>query len=133
MKASGANGLNEAIDRFNRKIRLARASELALSGRLLEAEALLISKERFPDTWDELDLLARIRVREGKFADALKLWNRGANMPTRSLRAHACIASLQDYAAAKFKRDRQMFIVLWALWSSAVFVVVTLVVSKAFR
>ena len=61
MQASGANGLNEAINRFDRKIRLARASELAVSGRLLEAEALLISKERFPDTWDELDLLARIR------------------------------------------------------------------------
>src|SRR6266498_4271340 len=96
MKASGANGLNEAIDRFDRKIQLARASELALSGRLLEAEALLVSKEQFPDTWEELDLLARIRVREGKFADALKLWSRGASIPTRSARARACIASLQD-------------------------------------
>ena len=133
MKASGANGLNEAIDRFNRKIQLARASELALSGRLLEAEALLISKERFPDTWDELDLLARIRVRERKFADALKLWSRGASMPMRSARARACIASLQNYAAAKFKRDRQMFIVLWALWSSAVIGIVAVVLLRRFR
>jgi len=133
MKASGANGLNEAIDRFDRKIQLARASELALSGRLLEAEALLVSKEQFPDTWEELDLLARIRVREGKFADALKLWSRGASIPTRSARARACIASLQDYAAAKFKRDRQMFIVLWALWSSAVVGIVAVVLLRGFR
>ena len=133
MKGSGANELNEAIDRFDRKIQLARASELALSVRLLEAEALLISKEQFPDTWEELDLLARIRVRQGKLADALKLWGRGATIPTHSSRAHACIASLQNYAAAKFKRDRQMFIVLWALWSTAVFGVVAFVVLKAFR
>ena len=133
MKASGANGLSEAIDRFDRKIRLARASELALSDRLLEAEALLTSEERFPVTWDELDLLARIRVREGKFADALKLWNRGASMPTRSSGAHACIASLQNYAAAKFKRDRRMFIVLWALWSCAVVGVVVIFLVRGFR
>jgi len=132
MKSSGANGLNKAIDRFDRKIQLARASELALAGRLLEAEALLVSKERFPNTWEELDLLARIRVREGKLADALKLWGRGATIPTHSSRARACMASLQNYAGAKFKRDRQMFIVLWAVWSAAVFGVVTLVL-KAFR
>ena len=89
-----------------------------------------MSKERFPNTWEELDLLARIRVRQGKLADALKLWGRGATIPTHSSRAHACIASLQNYAAAKFKRDRQMFVVLWALWSTAVFGVVALVVLK---
>jgi hypothetical protein len=133
MKGSGANGLKEAIDRFDRKIQLARASELALSGRLLEAEALLVLKERLPNTWEELDLLARVRVREGKLADAFRLWGRGATIPTHSSRAHACIASLQNYAAAKFKRDRQMFIALWALWSTAVFGVVTLVLLKAFR
>ena len=132
MKAE-ADGVTAMIDRFDRRMLLARASELALSGRLLEAEVLLVSKERFPNTWEELDLLARVRVREGKFAHALKLWGRGAAIPTRSLRAHACIASLQRYAAAKFKRDGQIFILLWALWSSAVFVVVALVMSKAFR
>jgi hypothetical protein len=133
MKGSSANGLNEAIDRFNQEIQLARASELALSGRLLQAEALLVSKERFPNTWEELDLLARIRVREGKLADALQLWGRGATIPTHSSRAHACIASLQNYAAAKFKRDRQMFIVLWALWSSVVIGVVAVFVLRGFR
>ena len=133
MKASGANGLNEAIDRFDRKIQLARASELALSGRLIEAEALLMSKEQFPDTWEELDLLARIRVREGKFADALKLWSRCASMPTRSARASACIASLQNYASAKFRRDRQIFMLLWALWSSAVVGVVAVFLLRGFR
>ena len=132
MKAE-ANGVTAVTDRFDRRMRLARASELALSGRLLEAETLLVSKEPFPNTWEELDLLARIRVREGKFAYALTLWNRGASMPTRSARARACIASLQDYAAAKFKRDRQMFIVLWALWSSAVIGTVAVVLLRGFR
>jgi hypothetical protein len=128
-----ADSLARIIGRFDHRMGLARASELALSGRLLEAETLLLSKERFPNTWEELDLLARIRVRQGKLADALRLWGRGATIPTHSSRAHACIASLQNYAAAKFKRDRQMFIVLWALWSTAVFGVVALVMSKALR
>jgi hypothetical protein len=133
MKIAGSNGIAAAADCFDLRMRLARASELALSGRLLEAEALLVSKECFPNTWDELDLLARIRVREGKLADALKLWGRVATVPTQSCRAHACIASLQNHATAKFKRERQMFIVLWALWSSAVVGVVALVVWKTFR
>jgi hypothetical protein len=132
MKAE-ATGVTAVTDRFDRRMRLARASELALSGRLLEAETLLVSKERFPNTWEELDLLARIRVREGKLADALKLWGRGATDPTHSSRAHACIASLQNHAAAKFKRERQIFLMLWALWSATVMGVVAVVMSKAFR
>ena len=128
-----ADGVARIIGHFDRRMRLARASELALSGRLLEAETLLVSKERFPNTWEELDLLARIRVLEGKLADALKLWRRGATISTHSARAHACIASLQKHAAEKFGRQKQMFIVLWALWSTAVVGVVAIVVWKTFR
>src|SRR5262245_41406595 len=102
MKAE-VDGVIALIDRFNHRVRLARASELAISGRVLEAETLLVSKERFPNTWEELDLLARLRVREGKLAEALKLWGRAATIPTHSSCAHVYIASLQNYAAAKFK------------------------------
>jgi hypothetical protein len=128
-----ANGVTVAIDRFDRQIRLARASELALSDRLLEAETLLVSEERFPNTWEELDLLARIRVREGKLADAVKLWARAACLQTHSSHAHACMTSLQEYAAAQFRRERQMFIVWWTLWSSAVVAVIALLAWKTFR
>src|ERR1017187_10361348 len=103
MQHAESNGLGPVLAHFDRRMRLARASELALSGRLLEAETLLVSTARFPNTWEELDLLARIRVREGKLADALILWRRGAKIATYSSRAHECIASLERHAAAKFK------------------------------
>lgn len=132
MQLDENNGLGAVLAHFDRRMRLARASELALSGRLLEAETLLVSTAHFPDTWEELDLLARIRVREGKLADAMRLWRKGAKTGPHSGRAPECIASLEGYAAAKFKRDRQMFIAAWALWSIAVAAIV-LVVWRACR
>lgn len=133
MKRTVESSLDQIIHRFDCEIRLARASELALAGRLLEAETLLVSRDRFPDTWGELDLLARIRVREGKLADALKLWGRGACIPTHSSYARARLVSLENYAAARFRRQQQIFILLWALWTSAVVAVITLVVRRAFQ
>jgi tetratricopeptide (TPR) repeat protein len=57
------------------QIRLARATELAESGRLLEAEAVLVQTGKLPDSANELDLLARIAARQGKFDQARQRWN----------------------------------------------------------
>lgn len=122
-----------ALEGFDRRLRIARASELALTGRLLEAAALLELERGVPIAWDELDLLARIRVCEGKFADALKLWGQGASIPTHSSHARACIVTLQNYAAAKFKREREVFVALWTLWSAAAVGIVLVAVWRAFR
>ena len=56
------------------KIRLARATELAQSGRLLEAEAVLVQNGELPDTPGELDLSARIAARQGRFDEARRRW-----------------------------------------------------------
>ena len=48
---------------YNRKLRLARATDLAKSGRYLEAEALLSPFGGKPEGATELDLLARIALR----------------------------------------------------------------------
>jgi len=57
------------------QIRLARATELAQSGRLLEAEAVLAQNGELPRSARELDLLARIAARQGRFDEARRRWN----------------------------------------------------------
>src|SRR6266404_2590200 len=49
----------DSLVRFGEELLLARATELAQSGRLLEAEALL-TNGRNPESPKEMDLLARI-------------------------------------------------------------------------
>lgn len=122
-----------AVERFERRLRVARASDLAISGRSLEAAALLESEGRVPTSWAELDLLARIRVREGKLADAFKLWTQGAALDPQERRARICLASLERFAAAKFRRERQVYLLLWLSWSLAVVGVAVLVLIKRFR
>lgn len=57
------------------QIRLARATELAQSGRLLEAEAVLTHNGELSANAHELDLLARIAARQGRFDEARRRWN----------------------------------------------------------
>lgn len=65
----------KVLEEFFAKIRLARATELAQSGRLLEAEAVLAQNGELPHNASELDLLARIAARQGRFAEARRRWN----------------------------------------------------------
>ena len=103
--------------RYEDRLQLARASDLALSGRLLEAEALIAPLSRKPADWESLDLLARIRVRQGNFADALRLWQSGMEIPGKAVDAKSCIESLTLYAGAELKRRKVLLIALSALWS----------------
>jgi tetratricopeptide (TPR) repeat protein len=57
------------------QIRLTRATELAQSGRYIEAEAILVQNTKLPDDPAELDLLARIAARQGRFDEARRRWN----------------------------------------------------------
>ena len=56
------------------KIRFARATELAQSGRFLEAEAILLPKGVLTEDPCELDLLARIAAKQEQFGKARHLW-----------------------------------------------------------
>ena len=70
----------DAIARFNERMRLARASELALMGRTLEAETLICPGRHLPMSSDELDLLARIHVKQGRYDQARKRWEDAAKI-----------------------------------------------------
>lgn len=64
-----------ALENCFAQIRLARATELAQSGRLLEAEAVLVQNGELPHNAGELDLMARIAARQGRFNEARRRWN----------------------------------------------------------
>ena len=63
----------EVLQRFFEELRLARATELAQSGRWLEAEALL-TNGREPESAKELDLLARIAAATRRYERAGIWW-----------------------------------------------------------
>jgi hypothetical protein len=65
---------------FDDRMKLARASELARDGRLLEAEGILCQGKGLPQSVDEFDLLARIHVRQGRFEDARRRWRDAAKL-----------------------------------------------------
>jgi len=67
--------VNIALQNHFAQIRLARATELAQAGRLLEAEAVLAQNGELPRNASELDLLARIAARQGRFDEARRRWN----------------------------------------------------------
>lgn len=64
----------QSLQNYFAQIRLARATELAQSGRLLEAEAVLVQNGELLHNAGELDLLARIAARQGRFNDARRCW-----------------------------------------------------------
>jgi len=66
------------IEGFSKKLRLARASELALSRKFLEAESLLCGRGLVSSDPDDLDLLARIYLKQERFTDAREAWNRAS-------------------------------------------------------
>lgn len=75
-------------------IRLARATELAQSGRLLEAEAVLAQNGELPRNASELDLLARIAARQGRFNEARRRWNAAIQIEPRNEIYRQCLESL---------------------------------------
>src|SRR5262245_54841124 len=90
--AGGSDGL----------VRFARVEELAFSNRLLEAESL-ISPGGAPKDPNELALIARIRVRQSRFAEGLKLWQQVLRLPSHKAKTEACIERLISYAEADLK------------------------------
>jgi flagellar motor protein MotB len=65
-----------SLEKYFADMRFARATELAQLNRLVEAEMLLSPDGIPPDNSRELDLLARIAVRNRKFAEARQIWEK---------------------------------------------------------
>ena len=99
-------GARVGLKKLFAEIRFARATELAQSGRFLEAEGLLNQNGELPDNPDELDLLARIAGQRGQFDKARRYWTiaqqRGLNNPTYESGIRG-IQQVQDAAANRKK------------------------------
>ena len=83
-----------ALHHYFGQIRLARATELAQSGRLLEAEAMLAQNGELPRNASELDLLARIAARQGRFDEARRRWNAAIQIESESDVYRQCLQHL---------------------------------------
>ena len=89
-------------------IRLARATELVQSGRLLEAEAVLVQNGELPHNASELDLLARIAARQGRFWQMHDLLYREQAVWSKSSDARALFnayAGMLQLDLGRFKND----------------------------
>jgi hypothetical protein len=85
------------IAQFEDRLRLSRASEMATAGRLLEAETLLCPGRHLRMSADELDLLARIHVKQGQFDLAKRRWEDATKMGDRRSEFEECLKVLEGW------------------------------------
>ena len=114
------------VARFEDRLRLSRASELALWGRLLEAEALLCPGRHLPMSADELDLLARIHVKQGQFDLAKRRWEDALKLGDRRTEFEECLKVLEDWLV--FRRRMWIWRVRLAMWAVALFLTIWILV-----
>jgi nucleoid-associated protein YgaU len=106
---------------------VARAAQLARRGRYPEAEQVLLGSTAGRDASPAaLDLLARIRAQQGRFADAERLWSRATELDP----ANQTYAAGLRLAAGK-RRGAARPAVRWAV-AAGVLVVLVLFVTTQF-
>jgi hypothetical protein len=106
------------------QIRFARATELARSGRYLEAEALLSPNGQASTTPRDLDLLARIAVHQGRTSDARRLWEAAAHRDPDNPTYTECLQGLRDLPRFRITFDA---ILACLVWITSAFGVATLI------
>lgn len=115
--------VQQLVKRFEDRLRLARASELASLGRLLEAEVLLCPGRHLPMSADELDMLARIYVKQGQFEQARRRWEDAVKTGDLTAEYEECIKVLDDWL------DYRKRLMKWRL-RAALFISVVLLASS---
>ena len=114
---SSGSAITRAITRFDDRLRLARASELALAGRFIEAEALIMTDCHRP-SHEGYDLLARIQVRQGRLQQAQGTWEKSLETGGCKKNIEPCLVTLADHQENVLKR-RILFwklnLFLWAI------------------
>ena len=100
--------LQRIVQQFESRMLLARAAELASAGRLLEAQVLLCPNEATPKSADELDLLARIYVKQGHNDLAKRRWQEALESGERRTEFEECLKALDDYQEQILSRHKMM-------------------------
>ncbi len=100
---------------FDERLRLARAAELASCNRFMEAEAILCPAGVASASAAELDAMARINVKQCRFADARKRWEQAIiRSPEQREEFEQCLTALDAFSAQWLKRRT---IERWAILS----------------
>lgn len=128
-KNESRDEVQRIVQRFDDRLRLARASELASCGRLLEAEALLCSGN-LPISDDGLDLLARIHVKQGQFDLARRRWGAVTKNGTRHVESEECVKTLDQWLDHRYRM--LLGRVRFAIWGLIFLITVWLLVRIAF-
>ena len=105
------------VDHHFDQLRYARAVSLARAGHYLEAEGLLMPHGAMPATAGELDLLARIAARQGRFTSARRLWLAALEYAPDEAEYVEC---LQDLDLAERRRRARMTLGLAIIWGVSV-------------
>jgi hypothetical protein len=87
------------------RIRLGMATELALAGAYLRAECWIVGEPGTELSPVELDLLARIYVQQGRYADAIKCWKKAACMCPEDPTYPQALTALSEYQDRLRLRD----------------------------
>jgi tetratricopeptide (TPR) repeat protein len=110
------------------QIRLARATELAQSGRLLEAEAVLARNGELPPKAKELDLLARIAARQGHFDEARRRWNAAIKIEPGNEMYRRCLENLTPARRiARLIINSQDAMLNFLVWTTIAFAIAVLI------
>jgi hypothetical protein len=97
--------ISRLVLKFDEQLRIFRASELAACNRLLEAAALLCPAGRNASSAAELDMLARINVRQGRFAEARKYWEQAITCDNGKKGEYVqCLKVLEVFSAQYYKQ-----------------------------
>jgi hypothetical protein len=120
MSALERTNSEEIVRVFSRRIRLARAAELASAGSLFRAEELLMPNGELPDSAEELDLLARILVRQKRYGEAQKRWNDAFRVSGGKSHYQDALNTLNYYLQAlKWRRQilvPAVFVLILIIW-----------------
>ena len=117
----GPNDLRQVLQKFDERLRLARASELALLNHLQRAEEVLCAGGISKASAAELDLLARIHVRQGRFEDARKRWQQAIDRDEESRsKFEECLRELETFSAKQMKRRQIEWLLTLTLLSASI-------------
>lgn len=101
------------LDEYVDQVRFARAAQLAHSGRYLEAQGVLCVNGQLPEIPRDLDLLARIAVRQGHVSEARRLWELALSKEPQNSTYQECLQRLGELPRIRIPFDTALTCAIW--------------------
>ena len=123
-------GTRAAVEACFDQFRLARAADLARSGRYLEAQGLLSPKGHYSDAPRDLDLLARIAVRQGRISEARRLWEAALQKDPKNPDYNECLQRLRHLPRIRISFDIVIECLVWAASAFGIAILLYVLLSR---